>query len=590
MNSGATPLLLDQASHKISKLVLACDWERVMGNRVEELDRFLLRTIETPDSRDVEGLVASRYIEKCIEILKCELIQTHSEYSAARWLWYVRRLPRHVFSGNYLTTLGYDRSLAESLSWYCNGKEYGISSNAIVFPISESIIRHVLRFASGTRLLSHFHSLYRQAGKGVKFHIPSKSSVPAALEDSSIRNAIVDYDKRHEIGQDFGFSGLGLSSTAANAEELKETELLWRYVLVMPCEDVQVPVRIPNEENKFIDAIATAKHALRLGQVETVLKPFGGGVDQLPERSNQFRLSLCLLMLFPVFVTRARWCLPSVVQVGYFAWSRANVLTILLDWLPRLGNHLADIRPDLEWPRDGAMFLDDLMKFEPSIWPLRGGGMVRSLDEVLLIDFAAATRTFIDSLEVKRHSIYSNARAKTFELQVQRLISESPWKPAADLLEVRGRSIRKSGNLITDVDAIGAHDNRLLLVSCKSVIYDIEYDKGSFNVVRNLEEIINKAVIDWKMKIVTLKQFRIGDNYDFSQFDEIIGIVCTPFVVYSSATQTLAEALPGIRASCSAEELHLWLCGNKALGSKYSTNSSAGGPFKPKRRRNPRQS
>lgn len=84
--------------------------------------------------------------------------------------------------------------------------------------------------------------------------------------------------------------------------------------------------------------------------------------------------------------------------------------------------------------------------------------------------------------------------------------------------------------------------------------------------MRNLEETINKAVIDWNMKIVTLKQFRIGDNYDFSQFDEIIGIVCTPFVVYSSATQTLAEALPGIRASCSAEELHLWLCGNKALG------------------------
>ena len=96
-------------------------------------------------------------------------------------------------------------------------------------------------------------------------------------------------------------------------------------------------------------------------------------------------------------------------------------------------------------------------------------------------------------------------------------------------------------------------------MSCKSVVYDLEYDKGSFSVVRNLEETVDRAVIDWENKVVRLAQLRVGDNYDFSGFEEIIGIVCTPFVVYSSSARTLASALPGIRMCCSAEELRLWL-------------------------------
>ena len=443
MNTEVLPQVVDHASFKIAKLVFASDWERAMENRAHELDRFILRSVARPNSRFIEGLAASTYIETCVGVLEQEIFRVHGEYSAARWLWYLRRLPRQVFSGKFLTTLGYDRSLAESLSWSFIDTHPKLSGNAVVFPINESTVRHALRFSGGVRFLSHFHSLYRRAGKGSSFLIPSNSAIPKTQEEKVIQSAILDYDTRHEQCQDFGFSGLGLSDVTADAEKLNLSSFFQHYTLVTPCEDTQVRVRIPNEVSGFTDAIATAKHALRLGRVDAVLRPYGGKAEQLPEWSDSFIVSLCVLMLFHVFVIKARWCLPSVMQVGYFAWSRTNVMMVLSDWLPRLADHLVEIRPDLAWPRDGEKFLGDLFGLAPTVWPLTGGGIVKSIDDILLIDLAAATRTFIDALEVRRHASYSNARAQRFELQIEQLISDSPWRPVHNLLATRGRSLKK---------------------------------------------------------------------------------------------------------------------------------------------------
>ncbi|HLQ24782.1 MAG TPA: hypothetical protein VK138_02765, partial [Acidiferrobacterales bacterium] len=51
----------------------------------------------------------------------------------------------------------------------------------------------------------------------------------------------------------------------------------------------------------------------------------------------------------------------------------------------------------------------------------------------------------------------------------------------------------------------------------------------------------------------------VGDNFDFSVFTRIIGIVCTPFVVYSSEPNTLAFVTDDLRFCSSAVELHDWL-------------------------------
>ena len=58
-----------------------------------------------------------------------------------------------------------------------------------------------------------------------------------------------------------------------------------------------------------------------------------------------------------------------------------------------------------------------------------------------------------------------------------------------------------------------------------------------------------------------LRDHRIGDNYDFSVYQEIIGVVCTPVVVYVPLGLATADIAEGLFAAVSISELRIWLDG-----------------------------
>ena len=99
----------------------------------------------------------------------------------------------------------------------------------------------------------------------------------------------------------------------------------------------------------------------------------------------------------------------------------------------------------------------------------------------------------------------------------------------------------------------------MLIVSCKSVIYDRNYDQGDFGVTRNTQATVDQAVIELEAIVADLRRQTRGENFDFSQFDEIVGVVCTPFATYSSDDRTLAFARPNLPVSSSMLELRDWL-------------------------------
>ncbi|WP_349606893.1 hypothetical protein [Cupriavidus sp. DF5525] len=99
----------------------------------------------------------------------------------------------------------------------------------------------------------------------------------------------------------------------------------------------------------------------------------------------------------------------------------------------------------------------------------------------------------------------------------------------------------------------------LLLVSSKSRIYDREYDRDTYRVVENARSRIDEAVAQWDSVVEDLKREPAGDNFDFSAFTEIVGVVCTPFPIYTCSEQSLRFVKEGLRASCSAHELRDWL-------------------------------
>ena len=116
--------------------------------------------------------------------------------------------------------------------------------------------------------------------------------------------------------------------------------------------------------------------------------------------------------------------------------------------------------------------------------------------------------------------------------------------------------------MLTDIDAIGVKEGTLLIVSCKSIIYDRDYDQGVFRVIRNTQATVDEAVVAWEGVVAELRRQRTGENFDFSPFDEVIGVVCTPFAAYSNENRTLAFVKPNLRVSSSMLELRDWLAGN----------------------------
>jgi hypothetical protein len=51
---------------------------------------------------------------------------------------------------------------------------------------------------------------------------------------------------------------------------------------------------------------------------------------------------------------------------------------------------------------------------------------------------------------------------------------------------------------------------------------------------------VDEAVEYWRAIARDIRLNPVGDNFDLSRFSTVLVIVCTPFVVYSDADETLA--------------------------------------------------
>jgi len=102
--------------------------------------------------------------------------------SSVRWLWYLRRLPAEFFGGIYVTTIGYDRGLAESLTWFSTGGDADNSDKQVNFRIDDSAIRHVCRYVAAVKVLSHLQIAYRRVGKGAS--LDTRKRIPFAASGS----------------------------------------------------------------------------------------------------------------------------------------------------------------------------------------------------------------------------------------------------------------------------------------------------------------------------------------------------------------------------------------------------------------------
>jgi hypothetical protein len=548
---------VDQRAKELEELIATeAESPRAAQSIAEQLDRA-----HGGDSRPADGLAgqeAAAYLNKLIEALSQDISSRASGYSPARWLWYLRRLPDSLFKGTYSTTSGYDRALAETLSWFSRRSELSATlPPSFGFRVDVSAAKHLLAFVFSVRLLSHLHAIYRRVGKGAGLFFENR--VPFAEQNDSVGRAIRIYDERHEKRQ-FDQAALGVVGPLADVTTPR-SDRESQVFLFARCGAIQVPINAPHPDGRMVPGAVTARHIYQAIPIQSFLKPYSADPDVGLPYLNQIEPLIVLQTMFPLLCVDLPVLLGGSLQVGYGVVSLSRLERVVSSWLPPLREQLLDIAPTVDWSRDFQEWFARMKAIKPQVWPSKPGGCIREAADAVVLDFTAASTALLQLSAIDRSNFkVANVRAETFELQVQGIINLSRWRPGAELAALRGRPLRRSGLDVTDIDAIGVCDGELFLVSCKSLVYDAEYDRGTHRVVANAGETVDNAVADWLRFITDLDAAPCGDNFDFTPYrGRIIGVVCTPFVVYSYDAETLAFVRPGLRRCAAAFEIRSWL-------------------------------
>lgn len=555
------PLVIDPAVQKLQELAASTAWLTLAARSAyETASRVYARC--PPSQHILDGVDAANYLQAFVPLIQADVIEQHSGYGPVRWLWYLRRAPDSLFEGSYGTTLGYDRLLAEMLSAQFTATDASDVATRVAFRVDEAAFRHLARYVGRVKLLSQLHMLYRRVGKGAV--LDASHPILVAHTSEAIDRAIQIYDVRHDRSHEFIGAGLGLVSVDPNFEQLVDESATGEPVafLSLGCSpSFPAPVTYPDGAGGLSVVTVQVRHVTKKLGLARILSPMGdeGGIpDYLPGIAALIQL----LMLVPVICVHVPWALSSITQQGYVFVGENRLRDIVEHHLPEIVGQLAVRTAGFAWPADFIQWRDALLAVTASVWPLSGGNVLRRFRDNFLIDTTGASQALLNRLELARSPLIGNLRAREFELQCQDLIDGTSWEPPPQVKALRGRPLRQGAKTLTDIDAIGVKERTLLIVSCKSIIYDRDYDQGVFRVIRNTQATIDEAVVAWEGIVAELKRQPTGDNFDFSRFDEIIGVVCTPFVAYSNEDRTLAFVKPNLRASSSMLELRDWLASN----------------------------
>ena len=510
------------------------------------------------------------YLEQCSRLIEAELRAWTSYYSKLQWLWYLRRLPLSIFSGELDTTLGYDSMLIETLTGLHGKSAAGLKrqSQILAFEVNRLIMRRVIRLAHGVRFLSRIHSAYRRAGKGQPFEFESGDPLPHFVQSGTVETAIELYDRRVEAGKatlSIGRAGTLLGdSSFENIKSKSEDSIIAVFRFK---ETIQAPAFRQTEDGVKEEIKVLARFGPTFINLSG-LRRLNHMLRDNPTSiwSRQVVGIICLLRLGIYQIVYGISSFAKVLEYGYIVTDPPSFQDIFKQGHDWIVSFVGEVFPSIKLPEDADSLIEMIEQPPGSMWPLKPHGIIRYDRGFLCIDLYGASMLLSAAMEYPRleGGEVANIRSLHFEDTVQEIISASPWIPPGEVLQYRRRALRASGQGITDIDAIGTYNKSLLLVSCKSLVYSSEYDKGDYSAIRNSAQTITNAVLDWKQKIEFLERNKEGDNYDFTSFDHFIGVVCSPYPVYVPIGPTTDLVSPGLKACCSAGELSDWLSTNTA--------------------------
>ncbi len=278
------------------------------------------------------------------------------------------------------------------------------------------------------------------------------------------------------------------------------------------------------------------------------------------DRQEELSLLLFLLHTLPPIFQYFTSPMPNIYRVGYHVVDLAGFESFIHDFLEDGTKLVKKVISSAHIPEIAKELVRACLEISGELWPLLPGPIMRLDGSRLFIDFHTISQRLLYLLQLPRGGgSLPNVRAAHFELKTQDEINHSQWQPSNEINKLRGRTLYHHGNAVTDIDAIGERNGVLLCVSCKSIVYTREHDVGDYRQVRNTATLVQSAVEDWQKKLNFIRANRKSDNYDFTRFTEIKGVVCTPHAFYLPLGDATKEIEPGLFAASSIHELRQWL-------------------------------
>src|SRR5262245_805100 len=548
-------------SLKIAGLFNEQDWRKSERRYFSYFRDRIVSGVALPPA-DPDGFWTGRalqpYLGAVRELLEQELVVLAARYSSAQWLWYLRHIPEFIWHGRLLTTGPYDAMLAEIISASSTAhSEFHTDGGVLQYPLGQSDVEHIFQFCTGVRYLSHIHSYIRWSGKSFRFsHDTTLMVRPEPTRDES--EAVELYDQRVASAGEWFISRIGSVVPEQRPTSCKA--------------GIFTTLRLPKSEQRvtYIGALlqcpqktsVLAKFACDLACLDGLSAfneiPTRHGVSWWPDEAGSL---VILLRLCISFINHNDFDLLRSTTYGFLLTNEENFVAIPKHSWEDAINIARTVFPGISLPADGPDLLAALEKMGTCYWPPQAGAPIRREGDHLFIDVAAATKQLHQILEFQSvgGGFGANLRAGHFEMAVQAIIDASPWAPPPELRTSVGRTVRFRGQAKTDLDAIGFKDGILLLVQCKSRVYSGAYDAGDHQAIRQGIQLIQAAVSDCSSFREFVKKHPQFDNFEFSQFFEIIYVVCTPHIIYIPLGAETSLVAPGLRAAVSVIELRDWL-------------------------------
>ena len=525
----------DPEKARIEQIASAEAIESAFATAARDLNYEIGKALKRPADATGTWTVATirPFLEECRALVEKSLRRDASHYSAARWLWYLRRLPNYKVNAPFAEIIsGMAGSSAGRAATCLNDRDPS-------FPIHESVIRRVLKFWGGTHYLSGIFGLLRSTVVGADFRFSDGATLPSPILPAEKREAMQLFDGRLRASRIDIFNRVGTVIASSNPAPKDSSKAM----LIIDRD---------KHDSRYEPRFITLEELTALNE-----DPCLAGREWWDPRAGSIAL---LLSLAPYLVLTATDGLGQLHRYGYVVVAQRDFEVALNEHFGEARAFVASALPSATLPTDPDGFISYLDQCSGSLWPVRPGPLIRREGVALCLDLFFATWHLSTLFEYpKEDGGVGNVRAKHFELAIQKIIDSSPWAPSKDIAKYRRRTLKRNGVKITDIDAIAARGEDLLLVDCISAFLSSKYETAQYSEVHNAASRIEQKVEKWRRKMTLLRDHPRGDNYDFSGFRRIIGVVCTTDLFYvplGSATQFEA---PGLRAACSAVELTTWV-------------------------------